>query len=301
MDATSSISTDVAPRARRDWSGLPFVAPYLLIFVGFLLVPMIAGAGLSLHKADLFGGSIFVGLENFQRLARDRVFLQAVGNTLWFVLLTVPALAVLGLLLALVLNRQTRTASVFRGIFFSSSILSVTVVTLIWRMVLISDGGLIANGFEAVGLAPLPFLDHPSLVLSAIATTTVWWCLGLPMMIFLAALQQIPGDLYEAAALDNAGPWSRLWGVTLPAIRRSVALVVIIQAILQFQLFGQPYLMTQGGPNGASRPLVLFIYEVGFRRWDIGYAAATSQVLFVIILIAAMAQFFVVRGRETKS
>jgi multiple sugar transport system permease protein len=289
------------PRARIDWSGLPFVAPYLLIFVGFLVVPMFAGAWLSLHKADLFGGSAFVGLENFQRLARDQVFLQAVGNTFWFVLLTVPALVVIGLLLALGLNRQTRTAAVFRGLFFASSILSVTVVTLIWRMVLISDGGLLANGFEAVGLAPLPFLNDPALVLPAIAATTVWWCLGLPMMIFLAALQQIPGDLYEAAALDNAGPWTRLWRVTLPSIRHSVVLVVIIQVILQFQLFGQPYLMTQGGPNGASRPLVLFIYEVGFRRWDIGYAAAASQVLFAIILIAAMTQFFVARGREAKS
>ena len=288
-------------RRTRDWSGLPFVAPYLFVFVTFLIGPMIAGVILSLYKADLFGGSTFVGMENYVRLMRDQVFLQAVGNSFYFVVLTVPSLALLGLLLALALNSQTRTAAILRGIFFASSVLSVTVVTLIWRMVLISDGGLIANGLEASGQSPIPFLDDPSLVLPAIALTTVWWCLGLPMMIFLAALQQVPKELYEAAALDRAGPFTRLWRITLPSIRRAVALVVVIQIVLQFQLFGQAQLMTQGGPNGASRPIVLFIYEVGFRRWDIGYAAAASQILFAIILMAAMVQFLIARTREDQS
>ena len=288
-------------RRTRDWSGLPFVAPYLFVFVTFLIGPMIAGVILSLYKADLFGGSTFVGMENYVRLMRDQVFLQAVGNSFYFVVLTVPSLALLGLLLALALNSQTRTAAILRGIFFASSVLSVTVVTLIWRMVLISDGGLIANGLEATGQSPIPFLDDPSLVLPAIALTTVWWCLGLPMMIFLAALQQVPKELYEAAALDRAGPFTRLWRITLPSIRRAVALVVVIQIVLQFQLFGQAQLMTQGGPNGASRPIVLFIYEVGFRRWDIGYAAAASQILFAIILMAAMVQFLIARTREDQS
>ena len=296
-----AIDAPSAARRTRDWSGLPFVAPYLFVFVTFLIGPMIAGVILSLYKADLFGGATFVGLENYVRLMRDQVFLQAVGNSFYFVVLTVPSLALLGLLLALALNSQTRTAAILRGIFFASSVLSVTVVTLIWRMVLISDGGLIANGLEAAGQSPIPFLDDPSLVLPAIALTTVWWCLGLPMMIFLAALQQVPRELYEAAALDRAGPFTRLWRITLPSIRRAVALVVVIQIVLQFQLFGQAQLMTQGGPNGASRPIVLFIYEVGFRRWDIGYAAAASQILFAIILMAAMVQFLIARTREDRS
>ncbi|MBA3999437.1 sugar ABC transporter permease [Brevundimonas sp.] len=288
-------------RRTRDWSGLPFVTPYLFVFVTFLIGPMIAGVILSLYKADLFGGATFVGVENYVRLMRDQVFVQAVGNSFYFVVLTVPSLALLGLLLALALNSQTRTAAILRGVFFASSVLSVTVVTLIWRMVLISDGGLIANGLEASGQSPIPFLDDPGLVMPAIALTTVWWCLGLPMMIFLAALQQVPKELYEAAALDRAGPLIRLWRITLPSIRRAVALVVVIQIVLQFQLFGQAQLMTQGGPNGASRPIVLFIYEVGFRRWDIGYAAAASQILFAIILMAAMVQFLIARTREEQS
>ncbi|MES1200062.1 MAG: sugar ABC transporter permease [Pseudomonadota bacterium] len=298
--SSDTLSVRQPRNSRADWTGFGFVAPYLTVFVAFLLFPLAMGVFLSLNKADLFVGRVFVGGENFARLARDGVFLQAVGNTFYFVLLTTPALAALGLVLALALNRRTAFAAFMRGVFFSSSVLSVTIVTLIWRVMLISDGGLVANIFNGAGLKPLPFLDDPNLVLPAIAVTTIWWCLGLPMMLYLAALQQIPQDLYEAAALDGAGVWTRLWRITLPSIRRTVALVIIIESVLQFQLFGQAQLLTQGGPNGASRPIVLFIYEVGFRRWDVGYAAAAAQILFAIILVAAMAQYFLSRAREPR-
>jgi multiple sugar transport system permease protein len=210
----------------------------------------------------------------------------------------VPALAILGLALALALNRQTRTAAFLRGLFFASSVFSVTIVTLLWRMIFIADGGLLTNALGWIGHPPVAFLGDPDLALPAIAITTIWWCIGLPMMLFLAALKQVPPELYEAAALDNAGRWKSLWHITLPSIRRTFIVVMIIEIVLQFQLFGQAQLMTQGGPNSASRPIVLFIYEVGFARWDVGYATAASQVLFILILIAAMAQYFVTRRKE---
>lgn len=277
-------------------SGLLFVAPYLLVFVVLLVYPLLSGIWLSLHKADLFGGSQFIGTENYARLLRDPVFLQSVRNTLWFVVLTVPALTLAGLGLALALNNGSRLSAVLRGLFFSSSVLSVTIVTLIWRMVLVPDGGLIANLLTRAGMAPIPFLSDARLALPAVAVTTVWWCIGLPMMLFLAALQQVPKDLYEAAALDNAGWWRTLLHITLPSIRRTAVVVIIIEIILQFQLFGQAQIMTLGGPNNASLPIVLFIYQVGFQRWDIGYAAAASEILFCLILVAALAQFFMTRG-----
>jgi multiple sugar transport system permease protein len=284
-----------AKSASRDeaMSGMAFVAPYLIMFSGLLAFPLLSGIWLSLHKADLFGGSEFIGTENYARLLRDGVFREAVWNTCYFVLLTVPALTIAGLALALALNNASRWSTLLRGLFFSSSVLSVTIVTLIWRMVLVPDGGLIAN------LAgPIPFLSDAKLAMPAIAITTIWWCIGLPMMLFLAALQQVPKDLYEAAALDNAGRWRTLFSVTLPSIRRTAIVVVVIEIILQFQLFGQAQIMTLGGPNSASLPIVLFIYQIGFQRWDIGYAAAASEILFAIILIAAMTQFFASRGRE---
>jgi multiple sugar transport system permease protein len=295
--------TVAAPR--RAWSasahearsGLGFVAPYLIVFTVLLVYPLFSGMWLSLHKADLFGGSQFIGFENYARLARDAVFLTSVRNTCYFVILTVPALTLIGLGLALALNDRSRRSTVLRGLFFSSSVLSVTIVTLIWRMVLVPDGGLIANALTAIGLPRIPFLSDAHLAMPAIAVTTIWWCIGLPMMLFLAALQQVPIDLYEAATLDNAGWWRTLVSITLPSIRRTAVVVVVIEIILQFQLFGQAQIMTLGGPNNASLPIVLFIYQIGFQRWDIGYAAAASEILFCIILAAAMTQYLAARGR----
>jgi multiple sugar transport system permease protein len=282
----------------RDWRGIVYVLPFLAIYLWLVAYPLFAGMWLSLFKADFFGARTFVGLENFARLFQDKVFLGALWNTIYFLFLTVPALALIGLMLALALNRETRTAAVLRGVFFASSVLSVTIVTLLWRVVFIPDGGFLSTVLEAFGRPPLPFLSDENLALPAIAITTIWWCIGLPMMLFLAALQQVPHELYEAAALDNAGRWKTLWNVTLPSIRRTFVVVLVIEIVLQFQLFGQAQLMTLGGPNNASRPIVLFIYEVGFNRWDIGYAAAAAQILFGMILIAAMAQYLVSRKRE---
>ena len=286
------------PARGGDWRNLVFVAPFLAVYLTLLVYPLIAGMTLSFFKADLFGSQGFVGLRNYVRLAGDRSFHGTIGNTFYFALLTVPALAFIGLGLALVLNRQTRPAAVLRGIFFASTVLSVTIVTLVWRMIFLPDSGLIAAVLGVFGVPPIPFLDDETLALPAIAVTTIWWCIGLPMMLFLAALQQVPRELYEAAVLDSASRWRTLVSITLPSIARTFVLVLIIEIILQFQLFGQPQIMTLGGPNNATRPIVLFIYEAGFRRWDLGYAAAASQVLFAIILIAAAAQYAVSRRRE---
>lgn len=282
----------VAYTERPRWANLLFVLPYLAVYVFLIAYPLVAGFALSLYKADFFGEKVFVGIENYLRLATDDLFLGTVANTFYFLLLTVPALAAAGLALALALNRPTRTAAVLRTVFFASSVLSVTIVTLLWRMMFLSDGGFVSTVLGFLGRPPVEFLNSEALALPAIAITTIWWCLGLPMMLFLAALQQVPGELYEAAALDGAGRWRTLWNVTLPSIRRTLVVVVIIEIVLQFQLFGQAQLMTLGGPNNASRPVVLFIYEIGFNRWDIGYAAAAAQLLFAMILVAAMAQYW---------
>ena len=296
--ATTALPRPRVPAIAGEWKNLLFLVPFLIVYVVLLVVPLFAGMVLSLFKADLFGVEAFVGFHNFARLVSDATFLGTVVNTFVFVLMTVPALAVIGLGLALLLNRQTRLAAGLRAVFFSSTVLSVTIVALIWRMVLIPEGGLIATLRAMAGQQPINFLNNEHLALPAIAITTIWWCLGLPMMLFLAALQQVPRELYEAAALDRASKWRTLWRVTIPSIRRTILLVLVIEVILQLQLFGQSQLMTLGGPNNASRPIVLWIYEAGFRRWDLGYAAAASQVLFALILVAAGMQFRIARQKE---
>ncbi|WP_456297204.1 sugar ABC transporter permease [Vibrio sp. AK197] len=286
-----------ARSARERWGNFLFVTPYLFVFVTMIAIPLVWGIHLSFQKVDLFGPGQFVGLSNYERLFSNKIFLQTVWNTCYFVLFTVPILVVIGLLLALALNQQTRTANVLRGIFFASTILSVTVVTLIWRIIFIPNDGFMAMVFRWFNLEPIPFLSSPDWSLHSIGIATIWWCLGLPMILFTAALQQIPKELYEAAQLDNASKWTTFRRITLPSITRTIILVTIIEIVMQFQLFGQALLMTNGGPNNSSRSIVMFIYDAGFRRWDIGMAAAASQILFVIILIAALAQFAMSRKK----
>ncbi|HEU5284932.1 MAG TPA: sugar ABC transporter permease, partial [Sphingomicrobium sp.] len=227
---------------REQLEGFAFVAPYLFLYLFLLIYPLLRGILLSFRRADPFEDGPFVGFENYARLAVDPVFHQAMVNTFVVTLMIVPVLTVIALALALALNLATRGAAVFRGIFFSSSVLSVTIVTLIWRFVLAPDAGLLGELATALGWEPLPFLSHPDLVLPALAITTIWWSLGLPMMLFLAGLQQIPEDMYEAAALDRANRWTTFWRVTLPSLRRTLILVVMLQTAAQLQLFGQAQL-----------------------------------------------------------
>lgn len=277
----------------RRLEGLAFVAPFLLLYAFLLLYPLLSGMWLSLQRVDLFGGGRFVGLENYARLGADPLFYQAIGNTFKVALMIIPPLTIITLALALALNRASREASIFRGLFFSSSVLSVTIVTLIWRFVLAPDAGLVAEAMQATGGEPIPFLSHPQLTLPALALTTIWWSIGLPMMLFIAGLQQIPGDIYEAAALDGASRWTTFWRITLPSLRRTLLLVVMLQTAAQLQLFGQAQLLTAGGPGGASRTIVLLIYETAFGRWELGYATAAANALFVLIMAVTLVQYWV--------
>jgi multiple sugar transport system permease protein len=280
------------------WSNGLFVVPYLIAFIAFLVVPVVRGAWLSLNEIDLLSDeSEFVGLMNYVNLFQDEIFRGAIFNTLYFVLLSTPVFVALGLALALALNRPGKTGAVLRAIFFGSSVLSVTIVTLVWRLVFMPERGLLANVMHGVGLTPITPLTSEALALPAVALVTVWWIIGLPMMLFLAALQQIPQEVYEAAAMDNASRWRTFTAITLPAIARTVALVAVIEVILQFQIFGQVQLMTQGGPNNSSRPLVLFIYEAGFRQWALGLSAAAAQVLFAMMLVGVAVQAWIGRQR----
>jgi multiple sugar transport system permease protein len=276
----------------RDWRGLLFVAPFLLLYALILIFPLLRGLWLSFNQVDLFGDGHFVGFGNYVRLAHDPVFATSMVNTFEVTLMIVPALTVIALALALALNRGTRGAAVLRGIFFSSAVLSVTIVTLIWRFVLAPDAGLLGTVWTALGWQPLPFLSDEHLVLPALAVTTIWWSVGFPMLLFLAGLQQIPEDMYEAAALDNSGRWTTFWRITLPALSRTMVLVVMLQTAAQLQLFGQSQLLTAGGPSGASRTAVLFLFESAFGRWELGYASAAAELLFLIILAVTLTQYW---------
>jgi len=282
----------------RDWRGLLFVAPFVLLYAIILIFPLLRGVWLSLNQVDLFGAGHFVGIANYVRLARDPVFATSLMNTFEVTLMIVPPLTIIALLLAIALNRAGKGAALIRGVFFSSAVLSVTIVTLIWRFMLAPDAGLLGYLAKAVGAAPPPFLSDAQLVLPALAITTIWWSVGFPMLLFLAGLQQIPEDMYEAAALDNASRWTTFWRITVPSLRRTLVLVVMLQTAAQLQLFGQSQLLTAGGPSGASRTAVLFLFETAFGQWQLGYTSAAAEVLFLIILAVTITQYWAT-GRAT--
>ena len=284
--------------AQRDWRGLLFAAPFLALYTLILIFPLLRGLWLSFNQVDLFNAGHFVGLGNYSRLLHDPIFATSLVNTFEVALFIVPALTVISLLLALALNRAGRGAAVLRGLFFSSAVLSVTIVTLVWRFVLAPDAGLLGEAWKAFGWEPLPFLSSVHLALPAIAITTIWWSVGFPMLLFLAGLQQIPEDMYEAAALDDSSRWTTFWRITLPSLRRTMILVVMLQTAAQLQLFGQSQLLTAGGPSGASRTAVLFLFESAFGRWELGYASAAAEILFLIILAVTLTQYWAT-GRST--
>ena len=284
-----------------SWSGLLFVAPFLLCYLALLVWPLLSGIWLSLHAIDLLSNlGRLVGLLNFIDLLRDEMFIRSLLNTLLFAALCTPAMVITGLALALALNRQGRTTAILRGVFFGAGVLSVTIVTLIWRLVLMPDRGMLANLLHGTGLASVAPLQNEWLALPAVALATVWWGIGMPMMLFLASLQQIPHDVYEAAALDNTSRWRSFRHITLPAIRHSVILVAVTQMIAQMQVFGQVQLLTQGGPNNSTRSLVMFIFEAMFEQWQLGYAAAGAQALFLLMLAGMSLQGWLER-RERKA
>jgi multiple sugar transport system permease protein len=284
----------------RRWDGLLFVAPFLFVYGLILIFPLLRGLWLSFHRVDLFGEGQFIGLGNYSRLLADPIFQQSLVNTFVVTLMIVPPLTVIALALALALNRAGRGVAFMRGIFFSSAVLSVTIVTLIWRFVLAPDAGLLGEVWQAASWRPLPFLSDVHLALPALAITTIWWSVGFPMLLFLAGLQQIPREIYEAAALDRADSWTTFWQITLPGLRRTVILVVMLQTAAQLQMFGQSQLLTAGGPSGASRTAVLFLFESAFGRWELGYASAAAEVLFLLILAVTLTQYWATSRAEPR-
>jgi multiple sugar transport system permease protein len=185
-----------------------------------------------------------------------------------------------------------------RTIFFASSVLSVSIVTLVWRIVYLPDRGIVSGLLRIFGAPATQVIDSETLALPAIAVVTLWWLIGLPMMLFLAALQQVPAGVYEAALLDNASRLRTLLSITLPSIRRTILLVAAVEVVLQLQMFGQALLLTGGGPANASRSLVQYIYDAGFHDQQLGTAAAASQVLFGLVVLAALVQMLVGRRRR---
>jgi multiple sugar transport system permease protein len=277
-----------------------FLAPYTLFFLAFLAWPIIYGFYISLHNWSLFSQTPpYVGLKNYQTLLSDQQWWTALENTVEFTIITVILMFVVSLGAAMLVSTNLKGQTLFRLIFFAPVVLSVAVVGLIWVTMWNTDIGLVNNLLSRVGLPSVEWLSSSSLVIPSLSITTVWWGFGLPMVIFLAGLRGIPPTLYDAAKVDGAGSWAIFLRVTLPLLRPTLLFVLVTQVIAQFQIFGQSLILTNGGPGTTSLTVILYLYEVAWKFYNLGYAAAIAFALALIMGVVTVFQFvFLGRGVE---
>jgi len=289
---------------RRSLAGWLFVGPALLSIAVFFVVPVAGALLMSATDFDVYGlASLrnvrFIGLDNYAELLRRPLFWQALGNTLFFVFVGVPLSIATSLGAALLLHSPlARLKGLFRTALFVPVITTLAAVAVVWRFLLHTRYGLVNHGLSALGLPGVDWLGDPAWAMPAIVLLSVWKNFGYNMIILLAGLQAIPADLYEAARLEGAGPFATLRHVTLPALAPMLLMVSILTMAAHFQLFAEPYVMTQGGPAERTVTVLYLMYEDGFKWWSLGSASAVAFVLFVFMFGFTLLQTRVARGTE---
>jgi len=291
-----------APRRRstrrddRERAGWGLATPFFVLYFLFLLWPVFAAAWKSLFSDSLAGGSAdFRGLGNYGELLSDADFWAAMWHTLLFTLLSTPPLVLIPLAFALLVNRVARGQWLFRLAFFAPYVLPVSVVVLIWNWLYQPGFGLINGYLTKLGFAEVNWLGAEGTAMVSVVIATVWWTVGFNFVLFLAGLQEISKELYEAAALDGANAWQQIRRITLPLLMPTTLLVIVLQVIASLKVFDQIYLLLQGGPNFSTRPAIQYIYENGFTQYRVGYASALSFVFFLLIVAVSALLFAGVR------
>lgn len=295
------IGADARAEARAGWA---FVTPALLLIGIFFAIPVLAAFLLSFTDFDIysvadFSSTRFIGLQNYRELAASPLFWTALRNTLFFVVVGGPLSAAVSLLAAVLVNaRLVRFKPFFRSAFFAPWVTTLVAMALVWRYIYHPQYGLLNAALGLVGIGPVDWLGDPQWAMPSLTLLSVWKNFGFNMLVFLAGLQSIPEELYEAASLDGAGAWRRFRHITLPMLGPTFVFVGVVTMIASFQIFSEPYIMTQGGPLKATLTLVLYMYEEGFRWWRLGLSASIAVVLFALTLLATLVQLWLQRRRE---
>ncbi|MEX1275635.1 MAG: sugar ABC transporter permease [Bacteroidota bacterium] len=296
-DLASTRSLSIENRSLRR-AALLFLVPALLPIFLFFFVPALAAFVLSFTDFDIyslgdFRNARFVGLKNYLQLFDDPLFWKAMGNTLYFVVVGGPLSVAVSLGAALLVHAKlTRFKGFFRSVYFAPVVTTLVAVAVVWRYLYHPRFGLLNYGLSFLGVDPIDWLGDPVWAMPAIILLSVWKGFGYNMIIFVAGLQSIPEELYEAARIDGANAWQQFRSVTVPMLVPTALFVGIITMINNFQLFAEPYVMTQGGPVNSTLSIVLLMYQQGFRWWNLGYSAAIAFVLFAIILAGSIVQAY---------
>jgi multiple sugar transport system permease protein len=285
-------------KSREALSGYVFMTPTIIILGVFLVLPVIYAILLSFYRVQLLGevDFRFAGLKNFIRILDDERVAIALRNTIQYVIIVVPTQTILALILALLLNAKIRGRSWFRVAFFLPTVTSSAVLTLIFMWIYNSNG--LLNGFlDFLGLPTYNWLGDPEVALKGIMLMNIWATAPLFMVIYLAALQDIPESLYEAASIDGATTWEKFWCITLPFLKPVTFFVITIGIIGTFQLFDQSYIFSNGsgGPDNATLTIVLLIYQYAFKSLDMGYALALTLILALVIMLTTLMQRYFFR------
>lgn len=276
-----------------------FLAPGLIGLLIFTVIPVLASFGLAFTDWNLLSPPAWIGVDNFQAMLNDQVLWIALRNTLTYAVMIIPTSTALALILALALNREFTGIALFRLAFLIPGVTSLVAIAMVWRWLYNDQFGLINAGLRAIGLPAVGWLTTTTWVLPAIVLMNLWSGAGFDSIIYLAALRNIPRHLYEAAELDGANSWHRFWRITFPLLMPIHFYNLVIGVIGAFQVFDVVYIMTQGGPQFASRVYAYHLYLEAFRRFNMGYAAAMAWFLFLLILVITLIQWRVI-GRHVE-
>jgi multiple sugar transport system permease protein len=277
-----------------------FMTPFLVMYLAFVIGPAIYMLIMSFFDTSLTksGLGAFAGLDNFGEALSSPDFWASMWHTIWFTILTTPPLVILAFVFAMLADRVRRGRWFFRLAFFLPYILPSAVVALIWIWLYTPELGLLGKVVTSLGFPEPNWLGSPNLAMWSLAFATVWWTLGFNFVLYLAGLQEIPRDLYEAASMDGAGPWQQIRRITIPMLSRTTSLVIVLQIIASLKLFDQAYIMTSGGPNYATRPVLEYVYDMGFTDFRTGYAAAVSTLFFILVLAVSAVWVLLTRRQE---
>lgn len=272
------------------WAYL-FLAPSALLVLCFTAFPVLAGFGLSFTQWDLLQPWKFTGITNYARLASEPLFSKVLLNSFYFVIGTIPPQTILALLMAVALNQKIRGQTFYRTAYFMPVVTSMVAVAMVWQWLYQAEYGVINSLLRLVGIQGPQWLFSETWALPAVIIVGVWKNVGYSIVIFLAALQGVPEELYDAARIDGANAWQRFRSVTAAMISPSIFFVIIMSIIGSFQTFDSIYILTQGGPANATMVIVYYLYQYAFQFYQMGYAAAVAYVLFVILFVVTLIQW----------
>jgi fructooligosaccharide transport system permease protein len=269
--------------------GIMFVLPALIFITVFLIIPVILAFIYSFQNYNMLKPTQknFIGLENYIEILKNPAFYKSLKNTVYFAGIVVPLQTAVALGLAMLVNIKLKTSKLARICFFSPVITSMVVVAILWTFLYNKDSGLINSLLNSLGIPSQPFLLSDKQSMNSIILMSIWQAAGYQMMIFLAGLQDVSTELYEAASIDGSSAWDKFINVTLPGIKHVSSFVILITTIQAFKLFTQPYIMTGGGPSESTKTLAYMIYEQGFQYRNVGYSCAIAVVFFLVILVVS--------------